>query len=143
MLLKTVKVVMASITKLKREVEVATFSAVPASKAALLKKEVSVSNPGSSKNKAKQEFSKEFVRKELLYLSYLFLLQHLPKNPEEAKKVLLDTELDLISAQGSGDDVTTSELRYFTVFDLNAYALQGCCQRYQPSSLHFELVGGE
>jgi len=75
MLLKTVKVVMASITKLKREVEVATFSAVPASKAALLKKE------------------------------------HLPKNPEEAKKVLLDTELDLISAQGSGDDVTTSELR--------------------------------
>ena len=40
MLLKTVKVVTASISKLKREVEVATFSAVPASKAALLKKEV-------------------------------------------------------------------------------------------------------
>lgn len=44
MLLKTVKVVMASITKLKREVEVATFSAVPASKAALLKKEVGLQN---------------------------------------------------------------------------------------------------
>lgn len=74
-LLKTVKVVTASISKLKREVEVATFSAVPGSKAVLLKKET------------------------------------LPKNPEEAKKVLLDTELDLISAQGSGDDITTSELR--------------------------------
>ena len=35
----------------------------------------------------------------------------LPKDPEEAKKVLLDTELDLISAQGSGDDITTLELR--------------------------------
>jgi len=74
-LLKTVKVVTASISKLKREVEVATFSAVPASKAVLMKKET------------------------------------LPKNPEEAKKVLLDTELDLISAQGSGDDITTLELR--------------------------------
>ena len=40
-LLKTVKVVTASISKLKREVEVATFSAVPASKAVLMKKEVS------------------------------------------------------------------------------------------------------
>ena len=39
-LLKTVKVVTASISKLKREVEVATFSAVPGSKAVLLKKEV-------------------------------------------------------------------------------------------------------
>ena len=41
-LLKTVKVVTASTSKLKREVEVATFSAVPGSKAAMLKKEVSM-----------------------------------------------------------------------------------------------------
>ena len=37
---KTVKIVTASIQKLKREVEVATFSAVPGSRAALMKKEV-------------------------------------------------------------------------------------------------------
>ena len=43
-LLKTVKVVTASISKLKREVEVATFSAVPGSKAVLLKKEVRASS---------------------------------------------------------------------------------------------------
>jgi len=75
--LSTIKIITASITKLKREVEVATIakaSAIPGSKA-ILKKET------------------------------------LPKNPEEAKKILLDTELDLISAQGSGDDVTTAELR--------------------------------